>query len=103
MSISILVVSLFFDNMKQKQPHTFGKLIIQERTRLGLSQYALAKRLEKNTRELAIIEKGLREPRFSTLMKLADALGIPVGEFAEKLAAEVRNMEKENPAPHLHE
>ena len=103
MGTLILFFSLSFGNMEKNSPHPFGKLIIQERQRLGISQYALAKRLEKNTRELAIIEKGLREPRFSTLMKLADALGIPVGEFAEKLAAEVRNMEKENPAPHSHE
>lgn len=91
MGISILGFSLLFGNMEKKPPHPIGKLIIQERMRLGLSQYALAKRLGKNTRELAIIEKGLREPRFSTLMKLADALGISVGEFAEKLADEIRN------------
>ena len=77
--------------MEKKPPHPFGNLIIQERQRIGLSQYALAQRLNKNTRELAIIEKGLREPRFSTLMKIADALGIPVGELAEKLAERVRN------------
>ena len=93
MGTRFIVNSVFFGNMERKQPHPFGNLIIQERKRIGLSQYALAKRLGKNTRELAIIEKGLREPRFSTLLKLADALEIPVGELAEKLAKEVRKME----------
>jgi len=79
--------------MENKAPHPFGELIVQERKRIGLTQYALAKRLNKNTRELAIIEKGLREPRFSTLMKLADALGLGVGELAEKLAAAIREQE----------
>ena len=79
--------------MENKAPHPFGALIVQERKRIGLTQYALAKRLNKNTRELAIIEKGLREPRFSTLMKLADALGLGVGELAEKLAAAIREQE----------
>ena len=79
--------------MESKIPHPFGELIIQERKRIGLTQYALAKRLNKNTRELAIIEKGLREPRFGTLMKIADALEIPVGELAEKLAEVIRKQE----------
>jgi transcriptional regulator with XRE-family HTH domain len=79
--------------MEKKSPHPFGKIIVQERQRIGLSQYALAKRLNKNTRELSIIEKGLREPRFGTLMKLAEALEIPVGVLAEKLAAAIREEE----------
>jgi transcriptional regulator with XRE-family HTH domain len=79
--------------MESKIPHPFGELIVQERKRIGLTQYALAKRLNKNTREVAIIEKGLREPRFSTLMKLSEALGIPVGEMAEKLAEAIRKQE----------
>ncbi len=76
--------------MENKIPHPFGVLIVKERKRLGLSQYALSKRLNKNTRELAIIEKELRESRFSTLMKVAEALEIPIGELAEKLAEEVK-------------
>lgn len=76
--------------MERKTPHPFGKLIVEERKRIGLSQYALAQRLNKNTREIAIIEKGLREPRFGTLMKIAEALEIPVGELAEKLAERIR-------------
>ena len=77
--------------MESRIPHPFGELIVQERKRIGLTQYALAKRLNKNTRELAIIEKGLREPRFSTLMKVAEALDISVGELAEKLAFAIQN------------
>lgn len=80
--------------MENKVPHPFGEIIVQERKRIGLTQYALAKRLNKNTRELAIIEKGLREPRFSTLMKLAEALEIPVGELAERVAEAIRKQEK---------
>lgn len=83
--------------MENKYPHPFGELVVQERKRIGLTQYALAKRLNKNTREVAIIEKGLREPRFSTLMKLSEALGLPVGEMAEKLAEAIRKQEAENP------
>ena len=79
--------------MESKISHPFGELIVQERKRIGLTQYALAKRLNKNTRELAIIEKGLREPRFSTLMKVAEALEIPVGVLAEKLAEAIHKQE----------
>jgi transcriptional regulator with XRE-family HTH domain len=85
--------------MKSRVLHPLGALIVQERKRLGMSQYALAKRLRKNTRELAVLEKGLREPRFGTLLMLADALEISVGEFAEKLAAMVRKQRIENAAP----
>lgn len=51
------------------------------RKKRGLSQEQLAERANMNPTHLGHIEQGVREPRFKTLMKIADALGVRVKDL----------------------
>jgi transcriptional regulator with XRE-family HTH domain len=54
---------------------SLGRRLMERRQRLGLSQADVAQRLGIGSNEsLSRYERGEREPRYSTLLKLADAL-----------------------------
>jgi transcriptional regulator with XRE-family HTH domain len=56
---------------------TFGKRLKYARSRARLTQNALATRSGLNSRHVAHLEQGLyRMPRFSTVDRLASALGV---------------------------
>lgn len=55
----------------------FGRRLARERRRLGLTQADLAERLGLSSPEtVSRYERGEREPRLSTILELAEALGI---------------------------
>jgi len=58
-----------------------GRNIRANRERLGLSQEALAERCGVHTVELGRAERGLRDMRVSTVVKIARGLEIPPGEL----------------------
>jgi DNA-binding XRE family transcriptional regulator len=60
---------------------TFAERLRVLRLRVGISQYELAKRSGVSGQAISRIEKGEREPGWSTVRKLARALGVPVGAF----------------------
>jgi transcriptional regulator with XRE-family HTH domain len=49
------------------------------RTAAGLSQEQLADRMETDLTQIGGIERGVRNPSYTTLVRLAAALGTPVG------------------------
>ena len=51
------------------------------RIKRGLSQEQLAERANMNPTHLGHIEQGVREPRFKTLIKIANALGVRVKDL----------------------
>jgi transcriptional regulator with XRE-family HTH domain len=59
----------------------FGENLRQERRRAELSQEELANRASLHRSEIGLLERGLREPRVSTLVKLANALSIPPADL----------------------
>jgi transcriptional regulator with XRE-family HTH domain len=62
-----------------------GKNIRANRRRLKLTQEALAERADMHTVEVGRAERGVRDLRISTIVKLARGLGVPAGELLQGL------------------
>lgn len=60
-----------------------GKRVRAGRVRAKISQEALGEIASLHRTEISLLERGEREPRLSTIIKLADALSIPVGELLD--------------------
>ncbi len=58
-----------------------GRNIRLNRERLGITQETLADRCGMHPVEVGRAERGLRDMRLSTVVKLAHGLGIPPGEL----------------------
>ncbi|MCE9564419.1 MAG: helix-turn-helix domain-containing protein [Planctomycetes bacterium] len=59
----------------------FGERLKRLREAAGVSQYALAKTSGVTAQAISKIEQGDRDPSWSTVVKLAHALGISVADF----------------------
>lgn len=73
--------------MRKRPPSKFGAALIQEYKKRGFTQYSLAKRLERSTRYLNNLEHDRSEPRFTTILLLADAMDMEPGELVNIAAA----------------
>ena len=60
-----------------------GQRLKAERTKRFLTQDALAGKADLSQKQLSKIERDEVEPRFSTVLRLADALGIEPERFLE--------------------
>ncbi|HEY5815035.1 MAG TPA: helix-turn-helix transcriptional regulator [Solirubrobacterales bacterium] len=60
-----------------------GRNLRAQRRRAELSQEELADRSTLHRTAIGLIERGLREPRISTVAKLANALSIPAMDLLE--------------------
>jgi transcriptional regulator with XRE-family HTH domain len=49
----------------------------------GLSQEALGFRARLHRTEISLLERGERDPRLTTIVRLADALGVEPGRLLE--------------------
>ena len=58
-----------------------GLKIKELRERRGMTQSSLAEAAELTSDEVSRIERGVREPRFGTLERLAAALNVAAGEL----------------------
>lgn len=68
-----------------------GDAIVELRQRDGLTQEALAERAELHMTQVGGMERGVANPSYSNLLKLAAGLGVSVGALttlAEELQAE---------------
>ena len=54
----------------------FGRNVRAARERLGVSQVRLGAAARMHRTEVSLLERGTRDPRLSTLVRLAKALGI---------------------------
>lgn len=60
------------------EPHEiFGHNLRAARVRLGMSQEDLGHASDLHPTEVSRLERAMREPRLSTIVKLARALGLP--------------------------
>ncbi len=66
-----------------------GEAVRTLRTEIGLSQEQLAERAHTDLTQVGGIERGVRNPSYTTLLRLAEALETTVGEIAS-LADELR-------------
>jgi transcriptional regulator with XRE-family HTH domain len=63
--------------------HALGQRVRRFRMDASLTQAELASRAELNPTEVSLIERGGRELRFGTILKLAVALEIQPGELMD--------------------
>ena len=63
----------------------FARNLRRARERADLSQEALGERCGLHRTEISFLERGLREPRLSTITRLAEGLGIPPGQLLKGL------------------
>ena len=76
--------------MKPKPPCPFGEILVKAREERGITQYRLAKLVGRNSRYISQLEHNKREPKLSTVIMLARALQMDVGDL-------VREVEKITP------
>jgi len=59
----------------------FGRNLRTARRHAFISQEALARTAGLHRTEIGLLERGKREPRLATVIKLADALGVEAGDL----------------------
>lgn len=64
-----------------KQMMAFGRRLAEVRKSKGLTQQQLAEKLDVSLVSIGYIETGKRWPRLTTLHRIADCLGVSVGEL----------------------
>jgi transcriptional regulator with XRE-family HTH domain len=64
---------------RSPEHETLGEAVRRLRTRAGLSQEQLADRMSTDLTQIGGIERGVRNPSYATLVRLANALGTSVG------------------------
>jgi transcriptional regulator with XRE-family HTH domain len=65
---------------------TFAENLRQQRTERGLSQMALGNAAGLHFSEISLLERGGRDPRLSTIVKLARGLGVPPERLLDGIA-----------------
>ena len=68
----------------------FGAALAFERGRRCLSMSELARTAGTHASEVSRLERGLRDPRLSTIVRLARALEVPVGRLLEDIETAAR-------------
>lgn len=64
----------------------FARNLRVERKAQSLSQERLAYRAKIHRTEISMLERGIRDPRLSTIVRLARGLGIPPAALLEDVA-----------------
>ena len=60
-----------------RHERTFGERLRRARKTAGLSQEALGDSCRLHRTEISLLERGERDPRLSTVVRLARCLGVP--------------------------
>ena len=66
---------------------SFGRRLRELRDEHGVSQYKLSRRTGIHETAIRRFERGEREPRLTTILRLARGLGVSPGELLEGLTA----------------
>jgi len=61
----------------------FGRNLREHRLRLGMSQEALAHAAGLHPTEVSRLERAVRDPRLSTIVRVARALGVTTGQLVQ--------------------
>ena len=75
---------------KEKLLKALGKLIRQRRTALSISQEELGFRANIDRTYISGLERGIRNPTLTILIKVAQALEVPVSELISNIENEAR-------------
>jgi transcriptional regulator with XRE-family HTH domain len=63
--------------------HRFARNLRSHRKSAGLSQERLAFKCRLHRTEISLLERGVREPRLSTIIRLARGLGIRAADLLD--------------------
>ncbi|TLY81053.1 MAG: helix-turn-helix transcriptional regulator [Gammaproteobacteria bacterium] len=64
---------------------TFGQVLREQRTARGISQEDLALNADVDRTFVSQMERGIRQPTITTIMKLAEALGIQASALVARM------------------
>jgi transcriptional regulator with XRE-family HTH domain len=67
---------------RSREHAALGEAVRRLRTEAGLSQEQLAERAATDLTQVGGVERGVRNPSYTTLLRLAAALEVTVGELA---------------------
>jgi transcriptional regulator with XRE-family HTH domain len=67
--------------MPEEIARVFGENVRRARKQAGLSQEEAAVRASLHRTEIGLLERAERTPRIDTAVKLAGAVGVPIGEL----------------------
>lgn len=70
---------------KNRLLSSLGQSIRNQRQQKGLSQEGLAAVAEFDRTYISLIERGKRNPSFTNLYRLAEALGVSIGKLTERI------------------
>lgn len=73
------------DQDAKRASAAFGRRLRELRSRLGLSQDALAEATDIHPTAIGRMERGAREPRLTTILRLAHGLDVNPGELLDGL------------------
>jgi transcriptional regulator with XRE-family HTH domain len=71
-------------------PSTFGQVLREQRTARGISQEDLALNADVDRTFVSQMERGIRQPTITTIMKLAEALGIQASVLVARMERQLR-------------
>jgi transcriptional regulator with XRE-family HTH domain len=71
-------------DVRKRLLDAFAEDLREYRIVAGLTQVQLAKRTNIHRTEISLLERGKREPRMATLIKLASALNVPLERLYER-------------------
>lgn len=72
--------------MREAIARRFGKNLLRERKRAGLSQEEVGYRASLHRTEVGMLERGVRLPRVDTLLKLAGAVECEPADLLDGIA-----------------
>jgi transcriptional regulator with XRE-family HTH domain len=78
------MASTLYDD-PDKASAAFGQRMRELRAREGISQDGLAREADVHPTAIGRIERGGREPRLTTILRLAHGLGVEPGELVNRL------------------
>jgi transcriptional regulator with XRE-family HTH domain len=76
---------------KSKPEALFGREIARLRKRLGLSQEELGFRADVHRTYISQLERGLKSPTLTVILKLTQALGCPAGRLVGEVEKRLKN------------
>ncbi|HTR74550.1 MAG TPA: helix-turn-helix transcriptional regulator [Solirubrobacterales bacterium] len=74
----------------ERLSHAFGRRMRELRAREGVSQDGLARESDVHPTSIGRLERGGREPRLSTILRIAEGLGVEPGELVNQLEGKGR-------------
>jgi transcriptional regulator with XRE-family HTH domain len=84
------------DQDREQASSAFGKRLRELRDRQKLSQDALARATDLHMTSIGRMERGGREPRLTTILRLADGLGVQPGELLNDLGKDAKPSVRES-------